>query len=652
MKTLEHLLTPIRIKSLDIANRVVMPPMGTGLGNEDGTVSEANLAYLRRRARSGAGLYITEITEIDPVGAVAPTCLGIWDDTFIPGLRKMADIVHAAGSKIAMQLHHCGRESLYQTRKRTAVAPSAVGSFLFGFIAPPREMTPEEIQQTIRAFGEGARRAKAAGFDAVELHGAHGYLLMQFLSAFSNQRTDEYGGDFRGRARFMLDCLAEVRRQVGDDFPISIRISGEEGIQGGYTIDDMLTIVPDLVKAGADLIHVSFGTHGNAKIYTDTPNPSAPIEYAPGFKTDLARKIKAVAGVPVITVGRYTDPYFMDEVIARGDADFVAVGRQHLADPDFLINAREGRSEETFECLACNQGCIEREALEGLPVRCAINVETGQELIYPTQPAQPPRNVWVIGAGPAGLTAADEAARLGHKVTLFEKEKQIGGQIRYAEKAPHKAAYGKWIRTLAARAVKRGVDLRTGTEVTEAMIDQNDPEVVILAIGADKAECPAPGRTMSVVCDAWQILNGEVPPREDAVVIGGGLVGMETADFLCQQGIRNVTLVEMLAKPPVRPISAHGTMLHRRLAAAGARLMFDTRVERIEEGAVIVSTAGVETRLAPVGQVIVAVGVTPRQELKQILERKGIRHVVVGDAKHPRRIIEATTEGAQAAWEI
>jgi len=652
MKTLEHLLTPIRIKSLDIANRVVMPPMGTGLGNEDGTVSEANLAYLRRRARSGGGLYITEITEIDPAGAVAPACLGIWDDTFIPGLRKMADIVHAAGSKIAMQLHHCGRESLYQTRKRTAVAPSAVGSFLFGFIAPPREMTPEEIRQTIRAFGEGARRAKAAGFDAVELHGAHGYLLMQFLSAFSNQRTDEYGGDFRGRARFMLECLAEVRRQVGDDFPISIRISGEEGIQGGYTIDDMLTIVPDLVTAGADLIHVSFGTHGNAKIYTDTPNPSAPIEYAPGFKTDLARKIKAVAGVPVITVGRYTDPYFMDEVIARGDADFVAVGRQHLADPDFLINAREGRSQETFECLACNQGCIEREALEGQPVRCAINVETGQELIYPTQPAKTPRNVWVIGAGPAGLTAADEAARLGHKVTLFEKEKQIGGQIRYAEKAPHKAAYGKWIRTLAARAVKRGVALRTGTEVTEAMIDQNDPEVVILAIGADKAECPAPGRTMSVVCDAWQILNGEVPPREDAVVIGGGLVGMETADFLCQQGIRHVTLVEMLAKPPVRPISAHGTMLHRRLAAAGARLMFDTRVERIEEGAVIVSTAGVEKRLAPVGQVIVAVGVTPRQELKQILERKGIRHVVVGDAKHPRRIIEATTEGAHAAWEI
>lgn len=652
MKTLAHLLTPIRIKSLEIANRVVMPPMGTGLGNNDGTVSEANLAYLRRRARSGAGLYITEITEIDPLGAVTPSCLAIWDDKFIPGLRQMADIVHAAGGKIAMQLHHCGRESLYQTRKKTAVAPSAVGSFMFGFIATPREMTPEEIQQTIRAFGDGARRAKAAGFDAVELHGAHGYLLMQFLSAFSNQRTDAYGGDFHGRSRFMRECLAEVRRQVGDDFPISLRISGEEGLQGGYTIDDMLTIIPDLVAAGADLLHVSFGTHGRADKYIDTPNPSAPIEYEPGFKAHLARKIKAVAGVPVITVGRFTDPFLMDEVIARGDADLVAVGRQHLADPDFLINAREGRAQETFECLACNQGCIEREALEGKPVRCAINVETGQELIYPTQAAQTPRRVWVIGGGPAGLTAADEAARLGHQVTLFEKEAQIGGQIRYAENAPHKSAYGRWIRTLAARVAKRGVQLRTGTEVTEAMIDQGDPEVVILASGADKADCPAQGITMSVVCDAWQILNGEVAPREDAVVIGGGLMGMETADFLCQQGIRNVTLVEMQAKPPVRPISAHGTMLHRRLAAAGARLMFGTTLERIEEGAVTVSSGGEEQRLAPVGQVIVAVGVTPRQALKEILVRKGIRHFVIGDALEPRRIIEATTEGADAAWQI
>jgi 2,4-dienoyl-CoA reductase-like NADH-dependent reductase (Old Yellow Enzyme family)/thioredoxin reductase len=652
MKTLEHLLAPIRVRSLELANRLVMPPMGTGLGNQDGTVSEANLAYMRRRAQSGAGLYITEITEIDPLGSVAPGCLGIWHDKFIPGMKKMADVVHASGGKIAMQLHHCGRESLYQTRKKTAVAPSAVGSFLFGVIGTPREMTLEEVGNTIASFGAGARRAREAGFDAVELHGAHGYLLMQFLSAFSNKRTDQYGGDFRARARFMIECLKETRKQVGDDFPVSIRISGEEGIQGGYTIEDMVSIVPDLVRAGADMLNVSFGTHGNAKIYTDAPNPSAPVEYDPGFKSYLARRIKAVTSVPVVSVGRFTDPYFMDEVIARGDADMVAVARQHLADPDFLINALEGHPEDTCECLACNQGCIEREALEHKPIRCAINCETGQELSYPLEPAQVRRTVWVVGSGPAGLTAACEAARLGHKVTLFEKEMETGGQIRYAQKAPHKAVYGKWIRTLTARARKKGVDLRTGTEVTEQMIERRSPEVVILAIGADKAACPAAGITMSVVCDAWQILNGEVAPKDDAVVVGGGLVGMETADFLCEKGVRNVTLVEMLAKPPVRPVSAHGTMLHRRLTISGVHLMFNTIVKEIKEGAVIVSRDGIEQKLEPVGQVIIAVGLKSRQDLKEMLARKKIRHFVVGDAKEPRRIIEATTEGALAAWQI
>ena len=646
---------PIRVRSLEIANRVVMPPMGTGLGNEDGTVSDANIAYLQRRARSKAGLYITEITEVEPAGAVAPGCLGIWDDQFIPGLKKMADVVHAEGSKIAMQLHHCGRESLYQTRKNTAMAPSAMGSFIFGFLGTPHEMTTEDIQNTIAAFGAGARRAREAGFDAIELHGAHGYLLMQFLSAFANTRTDEYGGDFRGRSRFMIECLQAARKAVGDHFPISIRISGEEGIKGGYTIEDMVTIIPDLVEAGADILHVSFGTHGNAKVYSDTPNPSAPVEYDPGFKAFLSRQIKAVTSVPVITVGRFTDPVFMDEVIARGDADMVSVGRQHLADPDFLINAMEGHPEDTCECLACNQGCIEREALEHKPVRCAINCETGQELIYPQKPAAVSRTVWVAGAGPGGLTAAYEAARLGHKVTLFEKEKETGGQIRYAQMTPHKSVYGKWIRTLTARAVKLGVDLRTGTEVTEDLITHGQPEVVILAIGGDKAACPTAAPNMSVVCDAWQILNTEVAPKNNVVVIGGGLVGMETADFLAEQGISNITIVEMLAKPPVRPVSAHATMLYRRLTASGTTLMFNAKVEKIEEGAVVVSIDDHEQRLEPVEQVIVAVGVTPRQELqalKAMLTQKEIRHFVVGDAKEPRRIIEATTEGAQAAWSI
>ncbi len=652
MKNLDQLLTPIKIGSLELANRVIMPPMGTGLGNDDSTVSERNLAYVKRRAQGGPGLIITEIIEVHPLGSASPRCMGVWDDKFIPGLSKYADTVHEQGSKVAMQLHHAGRESMFQLMQGTAVAPSAIPSFIFGFLGTPREMTLDEIQETIVSFGAAALRAKAAGFDAVELHGAHGYLLMQFLSALSNQRTDEYGGDFRARARFMIECIEEVRKQVGPEFPISLRISGEECLKGGYTVDDMQTIVPDLVGAGVDMIHVSFGSHGNAQMHTDMPNPSAPVEYDPGFKAWLARKIKEVTDVPVVAVGRFTDPYFMNEVIARGDADLVAVARQHLADPDFLKNAIEGHPEDTCECLACNQGCIERLIFEQKTIRCAINPETGQELVYPQGPAETSRTVWVIGGGPGGLTAAFEAARLGHKVSLFEKEDETGGQIRYAAKAPFKAVYGKWIDTLTAKCAKKGVDIKTGTHVTEDMIEQGAPEVVILAIGAEKATCPVEGIDASMVCDAWQILNGEIAPKDHALVIGGGLVGMETADFLCEKGVSDVTLVEMLENPPVPPMTSHGTMLHRRLGAAGAKLLFNTTVNKIEEGAVTISTGGEEQRLEPIDQVIVAVGVKSRNELKDMLKNKDIRHYVIGDANEARRIIEATEEGAKAAWEI
>lgn len=550
MKTLQHLLSPIKIRSLELSNRLVMPAMGTALGNPDSTVSEANLAYMKRRAQSGAGLIITEITEVHPLGSAAPRCIAVWDDKFIPGLSKLADVVHSQGSKIALQLHHTGRENYLLQKKNKAVGPSAIPSYIFGFLGAPREMTLDDIQETIAAFGSGARRAREAGFDAIELHGAHGYLLMQFLSANCNHRTDQYGGDFRGRARFMVECLREARRQVGDDFPISIRISGEECIKNGYTISDIQTIIPDLVGAGADIINVSFGTHGSPEVNIDTPNPSAPVEYAPGFKAYLARKIKDVTDIPVISVGRYVDPYVMDEVIARGDADMIAVARQHLADPDFLKNVREGHPEDTLECLACNQGCIERLSLEQLPIRCAINPQTGQELLYPEGPAAVSRRVWIIGGGPGGLTAAYEAARLGHQVVLFEKEKETGGNVLYAAKAPHKEVYERYIKTLTAKCIKKGVTIKTNTEVTEAMIEDGKPDAVVLAIGAGKSTCPAEGTNSSTVCDAWQILDGTVKPVDHVVVIGGGLVGMETADFLREKGIKDITLVEMLPSSP------------------------------------------------------------------------------------------------------
>jgi len=645
MSALSHILSPITIKSLQLANRVVMPPMGTNLGNADGTVSAETIAYLKRRAKGGPGLIITEITGVHPLGVVAPNQLGAYDDCFIPGLKKLVAVGHDAGCRIAMQIHHAGRESFFLLNEGKAIGPSAVPSIVYR--AAPREMTAEDIREVIAAFGAAAARGQAAGFDAVEIHCAHGYLLTQFLSALANQRTDQYGGStLKERSRFVIEVIEEVRQRVGPDFPLSVRISTEEFIKGGYTPDDMQTILPDMVRAGADVIHASFGTHGSPGGIT-----SAPPEYEPGFNCWLARKVKDVVDVPVIAVGRFTDPTQADEVIARGDADLVAFGRQFLADPDFLIKAKAGRYADIRRCISCNQGCIEREVLGEGNIRCSINPETGQEMIYPQGPAANPKDVWVVGAGPGGLTAASEAARLGHRVTLFEQEEALGGQTRYGRIPPHKGVYGEWIDWLIGQVKQAGITIKSGTEVTETMLREGRPEYVILATGGEKIVPEIAGIDKRHVCDAWQILDGSVTPKDHVLVIGGGLIGMETADYLSER-VSEVTLVEMLKRSPVLKITSHGYMLHKRLRDKNCRLLFDTQVTSIGDGSVAIETAGEGATQSPIEQVVIAIGLKARDGLKGVLEGLEIPHTVIGDARSPRRIIEATEEGARAAWEL
>lgn len=645
MSSLNHILSPITIKSMALANRVVMPPMGTNLGNADGTVSPENLAYLKRRAKGEPGLIITEITGVHPGGIVSPNQLGAYEDRFIPGLMKLVSVAHEVGTRIAMQIHHAGRESHFLGSQGKAMGPSAIPSIVFR--TTPREMTLEDIQEAIAAFGSAAARAKEAGFDAVEIHCAHGYLLTQFLSTLSNRRADEYGGStLKERSRFVIEVIEEVRRKVGPDFPISLRISTEESIRGGYTADDMQTILPDMVRAGADLIHASFGTHGSPAGITQ-----APAEYGPGFNAWLARKVKDAVDVPVIAVGRFTDPAQADEVIGRGDADLAAFGRQFLADPDFLIKAKAGRSADIRKCIACNQGCIEREILGEGNIRCSINPETGQETIYSEGPVVNPKEVWVVGAGPGGLTAAFEAARLGHRVTLFEQENDLGGQIRFARIPPHKKIYGEWIDWQIDQVKKANILIKSGTAVTEPMLRENPPGFVILAAGGEKIIPPIPGSDKAHVCDAWQILGSGVKPGKNVLVVGGGLIGMETADFLSEQGSQ-VTLVEMLKRSPVLKITSHGYMLHTRLREKNCRLLFNTTLKSIGQGSVEVENDGQGAALSPIDQVVLAVGLKARDELKGTLEALKIPHALIGDVLRPRRIIEAVEEGARAAWEL
>ncbi len=690
---LEHLFSPVAINGMTLKNRAVMPPMGTGYGNADGTASERLIRYLARRARGGTGLIITEVCAVDPRGKGFPNEIGVWSDNFIPGLTLLTQAIHGEGGKIALQLHHAGRETFEAAAGGMPEAPSPIPSVVLG--QPCQEMSRERIAEMIDAFGRAAARAKRAGFDAVEIHGAHGYLLNQFLSPFSNQRTDEYGGSEENRSRFVLAIVAAVREAVGRDFPIIIRVSTDEIIRGGYDLEFMKRLAPRLVAAGVDAIHASVGvysTPGNLTI--------ASMDTEAGFNLFRARAIKEVVGVPVIGVGRINDPRLADNAIALGDADLISFGRQHLTDPDFIRKAQAGLFEEIRWCVACNQGCIERLTFEMKSATCTFNPICGREYRGAPDPVEGVKRLWVIGAGPAGLSAALAAAGRGYEVELFEKAAVPGGQLQSASRPPNKKSYLDWVdwsirqmekypvkthydQTVTAGMLKgkkpdavilldrrppqkkgylewedwsvrtmekRWVKIHFDREVTAAMLSELKPDAVILAAGASPVTPVIPGIDGPRVVDARDLLSGKVQPAAPAVVLGAGYVGMETADFLIARGI-GVVLLEMLSSPPVGKHTAHGYWLHKRIKAAGGGIILGATVTRIDPDAVIYRQQDEEKRI-PAALVVTAMGAKSENTLEGALKEFAIPYRIVGDAQSPRRLLEAIHEGDRAGREI
>ncbi len=639
--TLQHLFRPFAIKSLDMACRIVMPPMATNFATPEGLVTEQQIAYYTARAKGGVGYIHVEHTGILAQGKSSPNMLMISTDQHTKSLSRLIQAVHQAGCKIAVQINHAGRQTSAAVTGQPIVGPSPISCPTRN--EAPQELSAAQIEELVQAFAAAAGRVKQAGADGVEVHMAHGYLLCSFLSPFSNKRTDAYGGGLENRARFPVEALRAVRREVGPDFPVICRLSADEYVTGGLTIEDSLEIAAILAGEGADALHVS--ACNAASGYLNHP----PYYVPEGVFLHLARAIKEKVRIPVIAVGRIKRPQMADKVIAEGGADLVSMGRALLADPDLPQKAREGRFDQIIPCLSCNN-CI--KTLRAGQVRCTVNPRTGNEGRFKLARAARPKKVWVIGGGPGGLKAADIAARRGHHVSLFEKSARLGGRMRLAGLPPHKEVFLEFLDYLARRARDAGVEIKTNTECTAQMLAQGRPEAVILATGALPAHPDIPGLAPGLALSVDEVLTA--PPEslgQNILVLGGGGVGAEAADYLAQMG-KKVTVVEMLDAVAADLVGHLKHYLTLRLKDQGVSLMTSTRVKEVGPGFAVVEDSSGTRRLTGFDGLVLALGAKPDQRPLKDLRIKGTETKVIGDANEARGVMEALTEAEEAALAI
>ncbi|HHX87330.1 MAG TPA: FAD-dependent oxidoreductase [Firmicutes bacterium] len=639
------LFSPVRTGNLEISNRFVVPPMGTNHANGDGTVSERNIEYWKARAKGGWGLIIVEVTAIDPLGKAIPYQLGLWDDKFIEGFRRATEAVHKYGSKIAVQLHHAGRQTFSSVIGDQPVAPSPVSCPVCREV--PRELTGEEIYGLIDKFGDAAVRAREAGFDMVEIHGAHGYLIAQFMSPNANKRVDEFGGSFYNRMRFPLEIIRNVRGKVGGGFPLSFRFSAEERVIGGRDLEESLAVSRLVEEAGVDVLNVSVGAYGSMEYIFATP------ELPPGHSLSLAAEVKTAVKIPVIAVGRFNEAVLAESAVQMGKADLIAWGRQSLADPELPNKVAAGNLEDITPCIACNQGCVGYMFdPDKLLVSCLVNPFCGREVEMKIEPAHRKKKVVVVGAGPGGLEVSWVAAARGHQVVLYEKEPAAGGQWRIGAIPPAKQTIATAINYYLRMCQKHGVKLNLGTEASVEKILAEKPDTVILATGGE-ADIPLlkgiDDHPRVVV--AAEVLEGKAPVGHRVLIIGGGLVGCETADFLGEQG-HEITIIEMLPEIARDVQDVVRFFLLNRLKKYGVQVETETRARECTENGIIAEKRGQELRLEGYDHIILATGIKPVRRLEDKLQGKVAELYIIGDASLPRKAIDAIEEGAFLAVKL
>lgn len=658
------LFTPLAIGTLQVKNRIFMPAMHLNMARNY-QVTDRLLDFYAARAHGGAGMITVGYASVDELSA-HPAHIGAHRDEYLPGLASLAKMIQQGGASAAVQLNHAGRYNHSMALGgRKPVAPSPIASRLTG--ETPRELTVEEIEQLILAFAAAAARVQMAGFDAVEILAGTGYLISEFLSPLTNKRDDQYAGSLENRMRFGLEVVQAVRRQVGRDFPLMVRVNGNDFMPGGIGRKDLQEFAVRLAAAGADGLCVNVGWH-------EAPVPQIVTKVPRGVYGYLAQGIRQRVKVPVIASHRINDPVIAREMIAQGQCDGVAMGRALIADPELPRKAKVGQENEIIHCVACGQGCLDN-LFRMRPVECLCNPRAGQEANTLTTPASAPRKVLVVGGGPAGMAAALAAAERGHRVVLAERNGRLGGQLELAAAPPGREEFAQLAEDLARQVGGHDIQVLLQTEVDAEFVQQQKPDAVVLATGGQPLRPPIPGSDHPQVLQAWEVLAGRAQPGRRVVIIGGGAVGVETALALAETGTLSAEALKFLlvhgaeSYQDLLELATRGThevILVEMLKELGGNFGKTTRWGMLQD----LKRYGVQTRVATkvveitatgliledgngreellADTVVLAVGTQSHNPLQLRLQQQGISCQVIGDAAQVGMVIDAVHQGFKA----